>query len=360
MRENDDKIKPLGLSTSSLALLLVFIGTITILYGCSKSSDDTDDDLVGNWARRSEFEGVGRTEAVSFTIGNKVYVGGGFDGNDRLTDFWAFDESTGTWLSKAPFPGTPRNSAVAFSINGKGYLGTGYDENDNKLKDFWEYDPATDVWTRKADFAGTARYNAVGFSIGQKGYISTGYDGNYLKDLWEYTPGITSTDPGTWTQKASLTGSKRTEAVVFVYNNLAYVVSGFNNGSYLNDFWVYNPATNAWTEKRKINDVDEDNDDYDDDYDDNIRRGNAVAFVMGNKAYLSCGTRSGVLGTTWEYDIDNDIWQQKTGFEGTAREGAIGFTVNGKGFIVTGTNSSYRFDDLWEFFPGAEQSDDDN
>jgi N-acetylneuraminic acid mutarotase len=359
MRENDEKINPLAVLTPSFFLLLLLIGMITIQSGCTKNTDDDDDDVVGNWVRRSEFEGYGRTEAVSFTIGNRVYVGGGYDGNERLADFWEFDEPTGTWLQKAPFPGTPRNSAVAFSINGKGYIGTGYDENDNKLKDFWEYDPATDVWTRKADFGGTARYNAVGFSISGKGYIGTGYDGNYLKDLWEYTPGITSIDPGTWTQKASLTGSKRTEAVVFVYNNLAYIVGGFNNGTYVNDFWVYNPVSNSWTEKRKISTVNSD-EDYDDDYGENIRRGNAVAFVMGNKAFLTCGTMSGVTGTTWAYNIDNDTWVQKTSLEGSAREGALGFTVNGKGFIVTGSNSSYYFDDLWEFLPDAEQDDNDN
>jgi N-acetylneuraminic acid mutarotase len=353
MRENDNNIKPLFVLNSSLALLIFFLGIITFLSGSSCTKDTDDDDLVGNWARRSEFEGVGRTEAVSFTIGNKVYVGGGYDGNDRLIDFWEFDETTGTWVQKANFPGTPRNSAVAFSINGKGYVGTGYDENDNKLKDFWQYDPALNVWTRKADFGGTARYGAVGFSISGKGYIATGYDGNYLKDTWEYDPII-----NTWIQKASMTGSKRTEAAIFVYNNLAYIVSGFNNGSYLNDFWVYNPATNVWSEKRKINDVSDDS--YDDDYDDNIRRGNAVVFVMGNKAYLTCGNRSSVIGTTWEYDIDNDTWKEKTGFEGSAREGAIGFTINGKGFIVTGGNSSYYFDDLWEFFPDADQDDNDN
>lgn len=358
MKRNSDKIVPLVNLNSSFALLLLFMGTLAVISGCAKETD-TSDDLVGDWARRSEFEGYGRTEGVTFTIGNKVYIGGGYDGDKRLTDLWEFDEPTGTWIPKAAFPGTPRNSAVAFSINGKGYVGTGYDENDNKLKDFWEYDPATDAWTRKADFGGTARYNAVGFSIDDKGFISTGYDGNYLKDLWEYTPGATAADSGTWTQKASMTGSKRTEAVVFVHNNLAYIVGGFNNGTYVNDFWVYDPASNSWAEKRKISSVNDDAD-YDDDYGENIRRGNAVILVMGNQAFLTCGSQNGVIATTWAYNIDNDTWAQKTSFEGSAREGSLGFTVNGKGFIVTGANSSYYFDDLWEFLPDAEQDDNDN
>ena len=204
-----------------------------------------------------------------------------------------------------------------------------------------------------ADFGGTARYGAVAFSIGNKGYVSTGYDGNYLKDLWEYDAAA-----NTWTQQASLTGSKRTDAVAFVYNSKAYVVTGINNGSYLNDFWMYDPTTNTWTEKRKINSSSDE--DYDDDYSSYITRSNAGIFIMNNRAYLTTGYQSGVVNTTWQYDIANDLWNEKTGFEGTAREGATGFTLNNRGYITTGTNSSSRFDDLWEFFPEAEQSDSDN
>lgn len=331
---------------------LLFMPLLLLFSSCVKENTD-DDDLVGNWKRQSEFEGVGRTEAVSFTIGDKVYVGGGYDGTDRLNDFWEFNQSTGTWIKKADFPGVARNSAVAFTVNGKGYIGTGVDENDDKLKDFWEYNPATNSWTRKTDFGGTARYNAVAFSIGNKGYIATGYDGNYLKDLWEYDPSA-----NTWKQKSSLAGSKRSEAVAFVYNDKAYIVTGFNNGTYLNDFWMYNQSTDSWTEKRKITDATDE--DFDDDYGDFIKRGNASVFIMDNKAYLLCGSRSGIINSTWEYDIDGDTWKEKTIFEGASREGALSFSLNNRGYIVTGSNSSYRFDDLWEFFPNAEQDDDDN
>jgi len=338
-------------SVITIRRTILFLSAIILMISCSKDSDS--EDLIGNWKRGSEFEGVGRTEAVSFTIGNKVYVGGGYDGTKRLNDFWQFDQGTGTWLRIADFPGVARSSAVGFAINNKGYVGTGIDENGDELKDFWEYDPAANRWSQKADFGGTARYNAVGFAINNIGYIATGYDGNYLKDMWEYNP-----TTNTWTQKASLAGSKRSDALVFVFANRAYIVTGFNNGSYLTDFWMYDPATNSWAEKRKINDVSDE--DYDDDYGDNIRRSNAIAFIMNNKAYITCGQGNGITSSTWEYNFENDTWVEKTTFEGTAREGALGFYVNNRGFLVTGSNSSFRFDDLWEFFPDAEQDDDDN
>ena len=111
----------------------------------------------------------------------------------------------------------------------------------------------------------------------------------------------------------------------------------------------------ASMEKHTIN-ID---DDYDDDYS-GIIRSNAIMFVMNDIAYLSTGSNGSVMGTTWGYDIANDVWGVKTGLEGAAREGAIGFSVNNRGYVTTGHSSSSRFDDLWEFFPFAEQSDDDN
>lgn len=330
----------------------VFLAAVLLLGSCEKSSVSSDE-LVGNWKRRAEFDGNGRTEAVTFTIGDKVYAGGGYNGTTRLQDFWVFNPTTNTWVRIADFPGTARNSAVAFAAAGKGYVGTGYDEYDNKLKDFWQYDPATDAWTRVADFGGTGRYGAVGFSLNDLGYVATGYDGNYLKDLWEYDPAGDA-----WTQKASLGGSKRSDAAVFVYNNEAYLVSGINNGTYVNDFWVYNATNNEWTEKRKINSYSDDS--FDDDYGDYIRRSNASVIVMNDKAYLTCGSRSGILSTTWEYDMATDIWKEKTGFEGSAREGAIAYTISGRGYVMLGGNSTYKYDDNWEFVPTEEQNDDDN
>lgn len=332
--------------------VILLAGLTCLLTSCIKTSDN-DDDITGNWKRLSEFEGVGRTEAVLFTIENTVYLGGGYDGDDRLNDFWKYDIATNAWIRIADFPGVPRNSAVAFSVNGKGYVGTGYDDNDDYLKDFWEYNPVSNQWKRIADFAGSARYGAVAFAIGRKGYVGSGYDGNYLRDMYEYDP-----SGNQWRQIASLGGSKRSDAVAFVNNGLAYVVTGFNNGSYLNDFWEYNPSTDAWTEKRKINSISDD--DYDDDYGDNIRRSNAMAFIIDGKAYLTNGTRSGIIGTTWEYSFGTDTWLEKESFEGSAREGGLAFSINNRGFITCGNNSAYRFDDLWEFFPQDEQDDDDN
>ncbi len=328
----------------------VSISLVSLLFltACKKSSTDTSTSNVGNWINRYEMNGNVRGEAAGFVIGDTSYVGSGFDGVERLSDFYAFDATTNSWYQTANFPGTPRNSAVAFAAAGKGYFGTGFD-GINRLNDFWQYDPATNVWMQKANFGGSARYDAVAFALNNKGYVTTGFDGSYLKDFWQYDPAA-----DTWAQKPDGIGSKRSAAVAFVYNNAAYVVTGTNNGTLVNDFWKYDGT--SWTELRKIANVSTAS--YDDDYTD-IVRSNAAAFVMGDTAFISTGENSGYISKTWAYIISNDTWIRRTAFEGSARSGAVGFAIKNRGYIVCGKSSSQYFDDVWEFHPDEAYNSQD-
>jgi N-acetylneuraminic acid mutarotase len=328
---------------------IMIIGTAIFSPGCDPSEDSTDD-LIGNWKKSADFDGDARSEAVTFIIGDYVYLGTGTTDRDRFKDLWEYSIARQYWSQKADLPGVARNSAVGFAINGRGYIGTGYDGN-VKLNDFWEYNPSANTWIQRADFAGSARYDAVGFAATNKGYISCGFDGNYLKDLYQYDP-----IANTWTQKASIGGSKRSAALTFTLNNKVYICSGNNNGSSLNDLWMYDPAADTWTEKRKISNVSED--DYDDDY--TIMRSNGVAFTIGGYAFVTSGENTSFVSTAWQYDPDADLWTQKTAFEGSARVGAVAFSLNNRGFILTGRSGSLSFDNMYEFDPAAEKNDNDN
>jgi len=344
----------MSMKKSSIFYLL----PVTLLFisfsGCNKASDSSSD-LVGNWIASSDFDGNARSEAVSFTIGAKTYLSTGTTSTTRFNDLWEYDNNLKYWTQKASLPANARSSAVAFVVNGKGYIGTGYDGS-NQLNDFWEYDPATNKWTQKANFAGTARYDAVAFSMNNKGYVCSGFDGNYLKDLWEFTPGATESDPGSWTQRASLGGTKRSAAMAFVLNGKAYIVSGNNNGTALNDLWAYDAAADTWTQKRKISNVSDDT--YDDNYS-SIARFNGVAFIMGTKAYITTGENGSIVSTTWEYDDVNDQWTQRTAFEGSARTGAAAFTLGDRGFVLTGRNGSLSYDNMYEFHPLETENSND-
>lgn len=288
-------------------LLLGLLFIPALLVSCS---DDDDDDLIGYWVRMSDFDGLARGEASGFTIGNKGYLIGGFNGNrnsTRMSDLWVYDMDMDAWTQLADCPGSARSGATAFAIEDKGYLGTGYnytnESGETYLNDFWEYDPASNVWTQKADFPGSARYDVVSFSVDGKGYIGAGYDGNYLKD-----------------------------------------------------FYSYDPQSNIWTQMRDITDTSDD--DYDDEYV-SIIRAHANTFVIDNVAYLTCGENGSLMSYTWKYYPDTDLWEEVHSFKGSARTQAVSFSNGEKGFVATGKSGTSYFDDIWILRPYEYDPDDE-
>ncbi len=59
-----------------LQLLLVSIAMLS-MFSCS----DDDDDTLGVWYRRSDFDGRAREDAAGFVIDNRGYLCGGYMGH---------------------------------------------------------------------------------------------------------------------------------------------------------------------------------------------------------------------------------------------------------------------------------------
>lgn len=330
--------------TMARQLLFLLIGSISLL---SCSDDDSEEDDLGNWLVSSTFDGIARSSVSGFTIGNKGYVGTGYDGSDYLNDFWEFNIDGGFWVQKASFPGNERSSTTAFAIGNYGYMGIGYDGTSEK-SDFYKYDPSTDTWEPIADFGGSSRRAAVSFSSSNFGYVGCGYDGtNDKKDFWKYDP---TTD--SWTELVGFGGNKRRNAISFRIDNQVYMGTGKSNGVDLKDFWRFDTSTETWTKLRDIS-VDSD-DDNTSEY--TIQRGNGVGFSIGNFGYISTGT---VNGTTWEYNPQTDYWTRKTTLEASARQDAIAISNGQRAFVMLGRSGNLYLDDVYEFKPFDEQEDDD-
>lgn len=325
-------------------ITMLLVGLVFV--GCS---NDDDEELLGNWIKKSSFDGPARSSATSFVIGAYAYVATGYTGDEYLKDLWVYNSEGDYWEQKADLPGVARSSASGFELDGKGYIGLGYDGT-NKLKDFYQYNPDGNVWTSKADFAGTARYSAVGFQAAGKAYFGTGYDGNFLKDFYQY-----DANADTWIQVNGFSGNKRRNAAVFVIDNKVYLGTGVNNGAYQIDFWMFDPSTDTWTKKRDIDQDSDDDETFNDDY--AILRSNASGFSMNGLGYIACGEST---KTIWEYNPATDLWNEKTALEGSGRTDAIGFSINERGFVLLGRSGSSYYDDVWEFKPQDEQNDDDN
>ena len=299
----------------------------------------------GSWQQKSSLgwngivEPTGRYAAVAFSIGNKGYIGTGYDNSGNRKDLWQYDPIADAWTQKADFGGSPREFAVGFVIGGKGYIGLGDSaapnpETTTAFSDLWEYDTAANSWTQKSGFPGGARSQATAFSIGGKEYVGTGAGGNgysFYNDFWEYDPVADS-----WTQKAAFGGAAREGAIGFSIGGTGYVGTG-NNGNevystFLPDFWEYDPVADNWTQKASFG---------------GPQRTLATGFSIGNKGYVGLGFYS-IDGFSppslsysdfWEYDPVSDSWVNKANFAGSPRNGAAGFTIGGDGYIVSGGNS---------------------
>jgi N-acetylneuraminic acid mutarotase len=372
----------------SLCLLV----PLAILFSCSKGFENYNQN--GNWVGRAPFAGIPIGEGASFSINSIGYVGTGLNPlvpDNKLTSMYkytpasipgnqqyGYDSAVGSWSQIAAFPGVARSNAVGFTIGNTGYLGSGLaSDGITSLSDFYSYNPGSNTWavidSIHDDSTSYPRFDAVAFGFDTTAYVLTGTNQlYYFSDVWRYSPST-----NTWIQQRAFPGSQRSGAVSFVYQGQGYIATGFTPGSkwsignYCYDFWLFTPASDtstvSWHRLRDIYNTSPQT--YDDGYANIIRKNGASFMILGqpdgDKGYITTGAYNGTdINYTWEYDFKTDLWLEKTPYEGTARTGAVGFTLVGsvpavdgasstRGFIATGINQGYTagFQDCQEFFP---------
>ncbi len=81
----------------------------------------------------------------------------------------------------------------------------------------------------------------------------------------------------------------------------------------------------------------------------------AVGFSIGSKGYIGTGDDGpSFKGDFWEYDPVANIWTQKADFGGIVRSAAVGFSIGGKGYIGTGNDENAATKEFWEYDPTAD------
>lgn len=264
---------------------------------------DTD-----SWTQLADFIGHERASATTFSIGEKVYIGSGYVENyvfqspgifppsiEYYTDFYAYDPTSNTWVRKKDFP-VERSEAVSFVLSSKGYVGTGsrYTASNSVynisiFSNFWAYDPYDDSagldvngeplgkWIPKAALPGPPRGGAIGFTIDTYGYVGAGRSGApdactpcVLKDFWQYDPNdlsngldVQGNPKGKWIRKADIGEYGRYGAYAFTLKSLGYIGGGstktVSNYDFpflepFKDLWQYDPDTDKWKQVSGIAD----------------------------------------------------------------------------------------------------------
>jgi len=293
-----------------------------------------------------------------------------------------------SWTRLNNFPGLARASATSFVMGEKAYICMGRSgTRGGFLKDVWEYDSRADSWTRKSDFPGKARVKAIGGVVGDKAYVGLGavapYEGNQFNDFWEY-----DISGDSWTQMASFPGEGKNDLFCAVVDSCIYTTEGYTTVSFVPDTYKYNTKTNVWS---KLTDCP-------------VYQGSTAGFSIGHSFYVGTGFRGQnyknfycyqtetdtwsrtadlpearilskgiaingegyiMLGRYWngalnggrllsdivKFNPENNNWTRCGNFPGGARQNMVVFTINGKGYILTGEDDKERKSDVWMFQP---------
>ena len=346
--------------------------------GIYQKFDLTTEQLVGI----VEFPGGPRLDAVTFTLGNKAYVGGGVDVDTTLgtstnsndlweyepisdtwtaranmpaaiakgmsftlngkgyvmaegsTALWEYDPIANTWTPRAPYPGSPYVGRIAFALNGLGYVGCGTAAGTD-YQNFYSYDPVANAWsTAPAMWDASGRHSSLTFTLGNDAYVLGGKRGfsTILSDLWRLgTP--TNPAPGSWTQRPFMPAAGREHPIAFSIGNKGYIGGGKNGTIYYTDLWEYDPATMTWTPKAAI------------------PANTDVAFSLGNMGYV---TTTSATQNFFAYDPVANAWSPRADLPGGARSSAACFAMEGLGYVCTGLIGGIRQSDLWAYNPGTD------
>ncbi|MBN7813511.1 hypothetical protein J0A68_21320 [Algoriphagus sp. H41] len=305
---------------------------------------------TSSWASNADFPYGDVIEAVSFTVGNKLFIGTGFVFFETFSGysnvFFSYDVQKNEWSKVADLPSDARESAISFSIGEYGYVGLGKDClgmgicEHHYFNDLWRYDPSTNSWMEMAEFPGSPRAYSTSFVIGDKAYITGGssYGDN---DLWEYSPAKNQ-----WTKKADYPGNCSNRQVSFSVNGRGFVGFGWSGGT-CKDFWEYKPATDQWIQKAEFP---------------GEARYDAFSVALKDKGYLMAGINQTMTDVTyhsdlWEYEPNKEVWTKiEAGFPGKGRVNLVGGAFEDSFMVGLGTQASfYKFPfgivDFWKFLP---------
>ena len=200
------------------------------LNDCWKFNPQTN-----TWTMLPVFPSSGKAGAVSFLIGDTVYiVGGKTSGGAISSEVWALDLIQEQWVQKAnlPFDGIWRG--VAYSWNNSGIVGLGKLNNGNLNSGFYHYTPSADSWQLISQLNLTPTTYSMFAQTGEFGFLYGGVLANQ-----SYSNQFLRINLETWKTEVltSFPAAARRGGVAFMGNNDLYISTGVSSLARLNETW---------------------------------------------------------------------------------------------------------------------------
>jgi len=235
----------------------------------------------------------------------KVLLFGGYNGG---AETWIYDYSKDTWAQQTPKnkPSKRDQLALATIYGTKTILlfgGTDGDVPDDNST--WIFDESFNDWINVTNLTNPSpRYDHSMATVYGTGSIVQfgGYLGNsnYTNDTWHFNP-IDKKRILNWYQKYPTTKPtpRYDHTMTTLYGTDKILLFGGDDGSILNDTWVYDLSYDNWTMMNPSTSP-------------STRKEHDMALIFGtNKVLLFGGYNNNELNDTWLYDLHNNTWENK-------------------------------------------------
>lgn len=292
----------------------------------------------GKWTRKADMP-TARDSLSTSVVNGKIYLIGGQNRDGFASTIEEYDPSTDTWTKRGNMP-TIRDFFSVSAVKGKIYVigGNNIKGPGATLSTVEEYDPVTDKWRKRADmptsrgWLSTSAVNGKIYAMGGM-KIEAGF-GNNVPTVEEYDP---ITDK--WLKKADMPAAIAGLSTNVV-NGKIYVLGGGKIGL----VYEYDPLANKWTIKNGLWPTPR--------YYFSTSAVNGKIYVIGGANWV--GDVSVPVSTVEEYDPMTDTWTKNADMP-TARSGHSTSVVNGKIYVIGGSNGRAPILTVEEYDPGLAE-----
>ncbi len=187
------------------------------------------------------------------------------------------------WVVNTPIPTGPTVRPAAASCDGKGFYLFGGQRINGVARDTAYYNPATNTWTALTSMP-VALTNMQAACIQNFIYLVGGYSGSAHTNAFQ----VYDTLHDTW---ANTTWPNIRTPMTAAYNKKLYAFGGSPGPS--NETWMYDPLTNAWTNKLAPMP---------------FAAEYGAAVTVGDYIYILGGAAVSELNKVQRYDPNNNTW----------------------------------------------------
>ncbi len=202
----------------------------------------TLDYIQGTWRAGTSMPVPARSEMPAITLGNWVYVPGGFGDTDRLD---RYNPKNDQWQSRAAMP-AGRHHLMAVAYNNQLYVfGGAQAQSWAPTNTVWRYDATTDKW-QDLNPMPEARLAGAAATLNDKSYIVGGTGGG--NTLLEYSP-----SENTWRHLPGPNLPREHVSAVAFHDEIWVLGGRWHGVGELATVEIYNPTTNTWRNGPELN-----------------------------------------------------------------------------------------------------------